>query len=83
MSHTSNEYQQYMFSWRNKKQINEFWLKKRFILSYGLIVYNFSQMLSANRSGELKLSVETDMVSVSTHFQDLHNPTSMIYYIYS
>ena len=35
------------------------------------------QMLSANRSGELKLSVETDMVSVSTHFQDLHNPTSM------
>ena len=39
------------------------------------------QMLSANRSGELKLSVETDMVSVSTHFQDLHNPTSMSIWI--
>ena len=37
------------------------------------------QTLSANRSGEFKLSVETDMVSVSTHFQDLHNPTSKFY----
>ncbi|XP_060601141.1 checkpoint protein HUS1-like [Ruditapes philippinarum] len=33
-------------------------------------------LLSANRQGELKVSVETDMVSVSTHFQDLINPTS-------
>ncbi|KAI8749235.1 checkpoint protein hus1 [Biomphalaria glabrata] len=31
--------------------------------------------LSANRSGEMKLSVETDMVAVSTHFQNLLNPT--------
>lgn len=32
-------------------------------------------LLSANRQGELKVSVETDIVSVSTHFQDLINPT--------
>ncbi|XP_059140920.1 checkpoint protein HUS1-like [Physella acuta] len=31
--------------------------------------------LSANNNGEMKLSVETEMVSVSTHFQNLHNPT--------
>ncbi|KAH9495675.1 DNA damage checkpoint control protein [Bulinus truncatus] len=31
--------------------------------------------LSANRSGEMKLSVETDMVAVSTHFQNLTHPT--------
>ncbi|XP_052803387.1 checkpoint protein HUS1-like [Mya arenaria] len=33
-------------------------------------------VLSANRQGELKVSVSTDMVSVSTHFQDLLNPAS-------
>ncbi|XP_041373139.1 checkpoint protein HUS1-like isoform X2 [Gigantopelta aegis] len=32
-------------------------------------------VLSANQSGDMKLMVETDMVSVSTHFQDLLNPT--------
>lgn len=31
--------------------------------------------LSANSSGEMKLSVETDMVAVNTHFQGLHNPS--------
>ncbi|CAL1543030.1 unnamed protein product [Lymnaea stagnalis] len=30
--------------------------------------------LSANSSGDMKLSVETDMVAVSTHFQNLLNP---------
>ncbi|KAL3871154.1 hypothetical protein ACJMK2_039171 [Sinanodonta woodiana] len=30
--------------------------------------------LAANYNGELKLSVSTDMVSVSTHYQDLINP---------
>ncbi|XP_071103105.1 checkpoint protein HUS1-like [Haliotis cracherodii] len=34
-----------------------------------------SMVLSANQNGEMRLSVETDMVSISTHFQDLHNPT--------
>lgn len=33
-------------------------------------------VLSANRMGEMKLMVETDMVSISTHFRDLINPTS-------
>ncbi|KAH3703106.1 checkpoint protein HUS1-like isoform X1 [Dreissena polymorpha] len=33
-------------------------------------------LLSANHQGEFKVSVETDMVSVSTHFQDLLNPAS-------
>lgn len=32
-------------------------------------------VLSANQSGEMKLSVETDMVAVNTHFRDLFNPT--------
>uniref|UniRef100_A0A0B6Z858 Checkpoint protein n=1 Tax=Arion vulgaris TaxID=1028688 RepID=A0A0B6Z858_9EUPU len=31
--------------------------------------------LSANISGDMKLSVETDMVAISTHFQNLSNPT--------
>ncbi|XP_005108484.1 checkpoint protein HUS1 [Aplysia californica] len=31
--------------------------------------------LSANCNGEMKLSVETDMVAVNTHFQGLHNPS--------
>ncbi|XP_076455723.1 checkpoint protein HUS1-like isoform X2 [Babylonia areolata] len=30
--------------------------------------------LSANQSGEMKLSVETDMVTINTHFKDLFNP---------
>jgi len=30
--------------------------------------------LSANTCGEMKLSVETEMVAVNTHFQNLHNP---------
>lgn len=33
-------------------------------------------VLSANQMGEMKLMVETDMVSISTHFKDLVNPTS-------
>ncbi|KAL4229387.1 DNA damage checkpoint control protein [Mactra antiquata] len=32
--------------------------------------------LSANQQGELRVSVENDMVSVSTHFEDLLNPAS-------
>ncbi|CAG5116939.1 unnamed protein product, partial [Candidula unifasciata] len=31
--------------------------------------------LSANANGDMKLSVETDMVAISTHFQHLPNPT--------
>ncbi|GFR92541.1 checkpoint protein HUS1-like [Elysia marginata] len=31
--------------------------------------------VSANNSGEMKVSVETDMVSISTHFQNLFNPS--------
>ncbi|XP_011419857.1 checkpoint protein HUS1-like [Crassostrea angulata] len=33
-------------------------------------------ILSANQNGEMKLMVETDMVSVSTHFRDLVNPVN-------
>lgn len=33
------------------------------------------QMLAANQSGEMKLSVETDMVAVNTHFKNLFNPS--------
>ena len=51
-----------------------FYIRKGMFLECGFMIV--LQTLSANRSGELKLSVETDMVSVSTHFQDLHNPTS-------
>ena len=32
-------------------------------------------VVSANQSGEMKLRIETDLVSVATHFRDLHNPT--------
>ena len=35
---TSNEYLQYMFLWRNEKNIDNFWLKKEcFILSYDIV----------------------------------------------
>ncbi|XP_062593869.1 checkpoint protein HUS1-like isoform X2 [Saccostrea cucullata] len=33
-------------------------------------------VLSANQNGEMKLMVETDMVSITTHFRDLVNPVS-------
>ena len=33
----SNEYQQWMFSWRYKKNINDFWLKKKSVLSGALL----------------------------------------------
>ena len=33
----SNEYQQHMFLWRNKKKINTFGLKKHLIKSYDCI----------------------------------------------
>ena len=36
---TSNEYPQYMFSWRIKKNVNTFWLKKRAILSYDIQLF--------------------------------------------
>ncbi|PVD37195.1 hypothetical protein C0Q70_04190 [Pomacea canaliculata] len=32
-------------------------------------------ILSANQKGEMKLSVETDMVAINTHFKDLFNPS--------
>ena len=38
--------------------------------------FYFLQVLSANQNGEMKLSVETDMAAVSTHFKDLLNPSS-------
>ena len=41
-----------------------------FCLSYAL------QILSANNSGSFTVEVETDDVSVRTHFQDLENPGS-------
>ncbi|KAM4705687.1 checkpoint protein HUS1 isoform 2-T2 [Rhinophrynus dorsalis] len=31
-------------------------------------------VIEANRSGEINLKIETDLVSVSTHFKDLGNP---------
>ncbi|XP_063425035.1 checkpoint protein HUS1-like [Mytilus trossulus] len=34
-------------------------------------------VLSANQNGEMKLSVETDMAAVSTHFRDLINPSTL------
>ncbi|KAK6183601.1 hypothetical protein SNE40_011049 [Patella caerulea] len=33
-------------------------------------------VISANKNGEMKLQVETEMVSISTHFSDLINPTT-------
>ena len=33
------------------------------------------QSLSANQNGEMRLSVETDMVAINTHFKDLYNPS--------
>ncbi|XP_064202172.1 checkpoint protein HUS1 [Anguilla rostrata] len=32
-------------------------------------------VVEANRNGEMNLKIETDLVSVSTHFKDLGNPT--------
>ena len=32
-------------------------------------------VISANQSGEMTLKVETDVVTVATHFRDLENPT--------
>ena len=40
------------------------------------IFYFIKKVLSANQNGEMKLMVETDMVSISTHFRDLVNPVS-------
>ena len=34
-------------------------------------------VLSANQNGEMKLSVETDMAAVTTHFKDLLNPSTL------
>ena len=31
-------------------------------------------LISANQSGEMKLVVETDMASISTHFKNLDHP---------
>ena len=36
----SNEYPQHMFSWRNKKHINIFQLKKRFILNENILFWS-------------------------------------------
>lgn len=38
--------------------------------------------MSANASGDMKLSVETDMVAISTHFQNLSNPTWSEYSVF-
>ena len=35
---------------------------------------NVLQELSANQSGEMRLRVESEQVTVSTHFRDLENP---------
>lgn len=32
------------------------------------------QVIEANLSGEMNLKIETDVVSVTTHFKDLGNP---------
>lgn len=32
------------------------------------------QVIEANLSGEMNLKIETDLVSVTTHFKDLGNP---------
>ena len=32
------------------------------------------QEIEANLSGEMNLKIETDLVSVTTHFKDLGNP---------
>ena len=40
----SNEYSQYMFLWRNKKNINTFWLKKNVLsgaLGFGVQIAEF------------------------------------------
>lgn len=41
-----------------------------------MLYFLFIKVLSANHNGEMKLMVETDMVSISTHFRDLVNPVS-------
>uniref|UniRef100_W5N6Y6 Checkpoint protein n=1 Tax=Lepisosteus oculatus TaxID=7918 RepID=W5N6Y6_LEPOC len=35
---------------------------------------SLSQVLEANRNGEMNLKIETDLVSVATHFKNLENP---------
>nr|XP_020481080.1 checkpoint protein HUS1 isoform X1 [Monopterus albus] len=35
---------------------------------------NFLQVIEANLNGEMNLKIETDLVSVTTHFKDLGNP---------
>lgn len=39
-------------------------------------MYNlpFFQVVEANLSGEMNLKIETDLVSVTTHFKDLGHP---------
>lgn len=33
-----------------------------------------SEVVEANMNGEMNLKIETDLVSVTTHFKDLGNP---------
>lgn len=35
---------------------------------------SLSQVVEANLNGEMNLKIETDLVSVTTHFKDLGNP---------
>ncbi|XP_069814658.1 checkpoint protein HUS1 isoform X2 [Dendropsophus ebraccatus] len=38
------------------------------------VVERMKNVIEANRNGEIRLKIETDLVSVSTHFKDLGNP---------
>uniref|UniRef100_A0A8C4T3B9 Uncharacterized protein n=1 Tax=Erpetoichthys calabaricus TaxID=27687 RepID=A0A8C4T3B9_ERPCA len=42
-------------------------------LCHGLLKFIF-KVLEANMNGEMNLKIDTDLVSVSTHFRDLGNP---------
>lgn len=38
------------------------------------VSFALTKVIEANRNGEINLKIETDLVSVSTHFKDLGNP---------
>lgn len=55
---------------------NKEWTKQ---LSHFLLIYVF-QVIEASQNGQMNLKIETDLVSVTTHFKDLGNPPWGIFF---
>ena len=72
---TSNEYPQHMFSWRNKKNSNTFWLEKCALpeamgcmnvqVFLALVIYFLWHFAQSNLPGNVSLF---DFVQVAAHF---------------